>query len=248
MTNKLKLLNGNILKIIAAVAMLVDHIGSYLLPEITALRIIGRLAFPLFAFMIAEGARYTKNRVRYISLICGCGLALQAVLYALTHTMRFNIMITFTLSLLVIFALDFFKASLFNKASPLLSRCIYFLVLLATSAAVLFMSRGFAGVRFEYGVLGCMFPVFASVPSLNRTSAPSALKKLDNLYVRIACMCIPMLYHCYASKGIQWFALIALIPLLLYSEKRGTYNLKYFFYIFYPAHLIIIIILNQLIY
>ena len=55
-------LSNDRLKIIAAAAMLIDHIGAYLLPQVRILRIIGRIAFPIFAFMIAEGCRYTKNK------------------------------------------------------------------------------------------------------------------------------------------------------------------------------------------
>ena len=58
-------LTNNQLKIIAMLAMLSDHIGKVLLPQYQILQIIGRLAFPIFAFMIAEGCFYTKNKVRY---------------------------------------------------------------------------------------------------------------------------------------------------------------------------------------
>ena len=55
-------LSGNSLKIIAAIAMTVDHIGVVIFPNFAILRIIGRIAFPIFAFMIAEGCRYTKKQ------------------------------------------------------------------------------------------------------------------------------------------------------------------------------------------
>ena len=58
-------LNGNHLKLIAAFTMLLDHVGILLFPQIRLLRILGRLAYPIFAFMIAEGCRYTKNKLRY---------------------------------------------------------------------------------------------------------------------------------------------------------------------------------------
>lgn len=51
----IRILNGNMLKIIAAITMTIDHIGAILFPHILILRIIGRIAFPIFAFMIAEG-------------------------------------------------------------------------------------------------------------------------------------------------------------------------------------------------
>ena len=59
------ILTGNHLKLIAAFAMLLDHVGILLFPQIRLLRILGRLAYPIFAFMIAEGCRYTKNKLRY---------------------------------------------------------------------------------------------------------------------------------------------------------------------------------------
>ena len=58
-------LSGNALKIIAAITMLIDHIGVILLPQITLFRVIGRISFPIFAFMIAEGCAHTKNKLRY---------------------------------------------------------------------------------------------------------------------------------------------------------------------------------------
>ena len=58
-------LPGNALKIIAAIAMLADHVGLMFFPRVSLFRIVGRLALPIFAFMIAEGCRYTRNRLRY---------------------------------------------------------------------------------------------------------------------------------------------------------------------------------------
>lgn len=55
-------LTGNQLKLLALIAMTCDHVGLQLLPQFIILRIIGRLAAPLFAYMIAEGCRYTHNR------------------------------------------------------------------------------------------------------------------------------------------------------------------------------------------
>ena len=58
-------LTNNQLKIIAMISMLIDHIGVAMFPNVMILRIIGRLAFPIFAYMIAEGCFYTKNKARY---------------------------------------------------------------------------------------------------------------------------------------------------------------------------------------
>lgn len=59
-------LSGSVLKVIALVSMVTDHCAYYLMEHGTLLyevmRCLGRIAFPVFAFLIAEGFRYTQNR------------------------------------------------------------------------------------------------------------------------------------------------------------------------------------------
>ena len=62
-------ITNNQLKIIAMVSMLFDHVGKELLPQYPILQIIDRLAFPIFAYMIAEGCFYTKNIIKYFTII-----------------------------------------------------------------------------------------------------------------------------------------------------------------------------------
>ena len=63
---KLCKMTGNQLKIIALIAMTCDHVGKILLSQIGILQIVGRLAFPIFAYMIAEGCVHTKSKKRYL--------------------------------------------------------------------------------------------------------------------------------------------------------------------------------------
>ena len=74
-------LNGNHLKLIAAFTMLLDHAGILLFPRVQLFRILGRLAYPIYAYMIAEGCRYTKNKLRYFLMVFGLGAACQIVYY-----------------------------------------------------------------------------------------------------------------------------------------------------------------------
>ena len=67
---KSHLLSGNALKLIAAAAMVVDHAGLMFFPGNLLPRILGRLAYPIFAFMIAEGSKYTRSRKKYFLQIC----------------------------------------------------------------------------------------------------------------------------------------------------------------------------------
>ena len=58
-------LTNNQLKIIAVISMLLDHVGKELFPQYTILQIFGRVAFPIFSFMIAEGCLYTRDKKKY---------------------------------------------------------------------------------------------------------------------------------------------------------------------------------------
>ena len=99
------ILNGNHLKLIAAFTMLVDHMGVMLFPQVRLLRIIGRLAYPISAFMIAEGCRYTKNKLRYFFMVLVLGASCQLVYYLFARETRQNILLTFSCSILLIYTL-----------------------------------------------------------------------------------------------------------------------------------------------
>ena len=58
-----------LLKMLALITMTCDHVGLQLFPDILIFRIIGRLAMPIYAFMIAEGCRHTRNRKKYLLLL-----------------------------------------------------------------------------------------------------------------------------------------------------------------------------------
>ena len=93
-------LSGSTLKMIALVTMLIDHIGAVIVQRTMSmpgfdhdfwsslywpLRSIGRLAFPIFAYMIAEGCLYTKNRLRYLLVIAGFAVGYQLVYFVVIY-------------------------------------------------------------------------------------------------------------------------------------------------------------------
>ncbi len=105
-TKKLAGLTGNQLKLLALFAMTCDHVGLQLLPQFIILRIIGRLAAPLFAYMIAEGCRYTHNRGRYLGRLLGMAALCQIAYFVATRSLYQCIFVTFSLSVCLIYALD----------------------------------------------------------------------------------------------------------------------------------------------
>ena len=81
---------NDILKILAMLTMLIDHIGVLLLPQYRVLRTIGRIAFPIFAYQISEGFRYTSDRTRYASRLLIFGLIAQIPYTWLSYDATFN--------------------------------------------------------------------------------------------------------------------------------------------------------------
>lgn len=230
-------LSSNTLKIIAAFSMLIDHIGVILLPDALVLRIIGRIAFPIYAFMIAEGCEYTKNKLRYFLSIFVLGIACQIVYYIYGGGTDMGILITFSLSILVTYAMQYLKKVILDGERDRGKQCIAILVFLSAIAGTYLLNRNF---DIDYGFLGCMIPVFASVFRKSHSNASLHFEKLDTLTVHVFMLGIGLIILSYASGGIQSYSLYAIPLLLLYSGKRGKRKMKSFFYIFYPAHLVVL--------
>lgn len=228
-------LSGNALKIIAVLSMLIDHTGIILLPDVAILRIIGRIAFPIYAFMIAEGCAYTRNRLRYFLTVFVLGAGCQIVYYLYDGSTDMGILITFSISILVIYAMQFLKEVLFAAEICHCKKCAAILCFLTVIAGVYFLNRHH---YIDYGFWGCMTPVFASVFRRTRSNPSLYSERFDRLPIHVFMLGIGLIMVSCISGGIQFYSLLALPLLMLYSGKRGTWNMKSFFYIFYPAHLV----------
>lgn len=250
----IKFINGNGIKLLAAVLMLIDHIGMFFFPSAAWLRCIGRISLPLFAYMLSEGCRYTKNKLAHVALLAASAAVCQAVYYIVNGTLEMCILVTFTLSTLNIYAMQHFKRCALSDeggvrvaSSGCVFICMVFLTLYLNSIDTVF------GVpfRIEYGFWGCMLPVFASAFDFYKMDA-GALAALDCRAARLACFfagmfMLALTHHIFRGNLLQWFSLLAVIPLMCYNGSRGRLNLKYFFYIFYPAHISLFYIISCLI-
>lgn len=212
-------LSGNALKLLAALFMTIDHVGVLLLPHVIVLRILGRLALPIFAFMIAEGCRYTRNRLRYFGSVFALGVLCQIVYYIADRSLYFSILITFSLSIATIYALQDWKEQKTTRSA---------LVFFGAVAGVYALNRVFA---IDYGFWGCMLPVFAA--AFQKTA-------WDRPWVNLGMLGLGLLVLAADLGQIQYYALPALPLLACYNGRRGRWKLKYFFYLFYPIHLVIL--------
>ena len=209
------LLSGNALKLIAAFCMVCDHVGLMFFPGAGWLRIVGRLAYPIFAYMIAEGCKYTRSRKRYFLMLFGLATVCQVVYFLFDGSMYLSILFTFSLSILGIYALDRYKENPGSKLD---------IGFTATITAIWVLNQMFT---IDYGFWGCMVPIFASLPTNTRYDRP---------IIRTLALGLGLLLLAIDMGGIQYYSLLALPLMLLYSGQRGKWKLKWFFYLYFPLH------------
>ena len=204
------------LKWIAAATMLMDHIGVILYPHIPWLRIIGRISFPIFAFLIAEGFRHTHDVRRYLlrMLIFACvseipfDLAFYGTWFEPGHQ---NVMFTFFLALILLDC----AVNLQSKSG---GQCTIWELTIFIGVMVLAYAfhtdYSFFGILLVYVYARC-------------AAAEERWKKVFPTFLNVL------------MGGMQTFGVFAIAPLYFYGGREGR-KMKYFFYIFYPGHLLVL--------
>lgn len=211
-------LSGNQLKLLGLLTMTADHVGMILLPSWVFLRWIGRIAMPVFAWMIAEGCRHTRSRSRYLLGILILAAVCQTVMCVATGSFYQGILVVFSLSIGVIYLLDGLREKIWGKwVVPWLLLGLFVLTELLPGHVPLW------DFAFDYGFCGMILPVVFYLGKDKKQRLLAGLAVLVLLSVR--------------DGADQWFCLLSLPLLWLYSGQRGKYRLKYLFYIYYPAHL-----------
>lgn len=222
--------------------MLIDHAGLMLFPDIMIMRYIGRLALPIFAFMVAEGVLHTRNKLKYFLRVFILGVACQVVytVYDLVtgnfHGVYLNTLITLSIGILICYAWE--KAVENRKKIYLLIIAILALaafhifstlpVRSADGMYIVTLATKLCGfyVEMDYSFMGAILPLTALIV----TQKPYR-------FVMYGMGLALLSLQCMSGMPYQWICLLAIPILWLYNGERGTVNLKYLFYIFYPLHL-----------
>lgn len=238
-------LSASTLKILACVCMAIDHVGAFILPHMTFLRVVGRLAFPIFAYFIAEGCHYTRNRLKRFLLVFGLGLLCEAAYFLFEGELEGNILLTFSFSILMIYGMQACKKALAQK--KWLWAGLWLLVFLGTVAVTYWFSADV--VHLNYGFYGAMLPVFTAVVDYKEGEAPAFLRFFHRRGWKLACFAAGLLLLCRNAgfRSLQTYCLLSILPLAFYNGQVGVKRFKYAFYIFYPAHLIVIWLVSLLI-
>lgn len=238
-----QILSGNALKMIAVITMLIDHIGVVLIENgilggpfnydfnaiwasqyLTmwwkvdrVLRYIGRLAFPIFCFLIVEGLVHTRNVKNY---------GRRLLIFALISEIPFdlaafgtwfcpdyqNVYFTLFLGLLAIAGIRKFQeeGNLYKQALVMVLCC---------GCAKL--------LKTDYGMFGVFFIIL--------------------LYLCRSRIVMQTVLGSVALLEDALTAPLAFVPIRMYNGTRGKRNWKWFFYVFYPAHLLVLAVIGGMI-
>ena len=229
-------LNSNQLKLIAIIAMTIDHITMIFLknhiefPVYFGLRFVGKITIPIMCFFISEGYYYTKNIKNYVGR-----LFLFAIISHFAFCYAFNIKI--------IPSNIFFQTSvIWSLMWGLISLCI------AKSERIdikikIFLIILISVLTFnaDWGFISVLIIVFFGLTRENRKQQMAGMCIIIIIYE------ISMILQSKNYYQLMHLGIFLSIPLLLkYNGQKGSLKwLKHFFYIYYPAHLIILGVINN---
>lgn len=213
--------------------MTLDHIGAALIPKqlllYFILRLIGRIAFPIFCFLLVEGFFYTKNRKKYIMRLLifaliseipfdfGLYLTSNSFTYKLAFAHQ-NTLFTLAIGMITMTILEKYKDKIPSYSMPALLICAIALILAEVCGT-------------DYG----MFGVFFIISLYYRKT----LFSFTNPFLSLFICFIPLI----ATGGKEPFCIVSLFLIYAYNPVycKGS---KYFFYIYYPFHLAVLAILK----
>lgn len=233
------------LRLIACVMMLIDHIGYQY--NIHLFRCIGRIAFPVFVFLIVNGYRHTSGKARY-ALRLGIFALVSQVPFSLFCYNSFwhsngNVFVTLFLSLVCIWTAD----------RLLRSRNLKLLAFLPT--LVICALYYFGVLDSDYGIRGILFALtfYFFAREGNKKTGFMTIGMLLSIYYPFLLQCVRWVLGGAAPVLSSWeltqiYSLLAIGLILLYNGKKGSTPgspvlaklTQLSFYIFYPAHMLIL--------
>ena len=234
-------LTSNMLRTIAVLLMLSDHIWATAMSFGDWMTYIGRMAFPIFAFQIAEGFVHTKNFKKYALRLLGFAIVTE-IPFNFFYSSRFfnpyhqNVLFTLLLGLLAIKVIDGIKK---DRSGKNIALSVLYLLLILSASVIGFVDYGHLGMLtvvmfylmrdFPFAWLGQLVGMIL----LNITFFEGLVFPVEILGKTFE---IP-------SQG---FAVFALIPIWLYGGRKGKSSkaLQYGFYAFYPVHMLVLYLIK----
>ena len=226
-----------LLKIIGIITMLCDHVGDSIIGAFSNWNLIGRIAFPIFAFQISQGYIHTRDLKKYLLrlTIFACISQIPFCLFLSTFNDSFtlNIFFTFVLAIIGLYLFDKIKSKFIG---------LLFVLLICHVGQLIHVDYGAFGIGSVF-----IFYLFSKLYNNENISAKRKwfYKVLMCITYFIMCMLKYLYYFIYVPVLNQVYikmTLFTFLPILLiifYNGRQGP-KLKYLFYVFYPLHLIIL--------
>ena len=208
---------GMQLKVLAVLTMTVDHMGAILFPAQIWMRVIGRLAFPIYCFLLVEGFTYTKSKKDYLKRLLAFAIiseipfdmAFFGKVFDLRHQ---NIFFTLFIGFLTMYFCEYASSN-------------------ASKFIMCFVGLMLSGIlRTDYSYFGIATILVFYLFRKERFTA-IVIQSIMNIL----------------ELSVQSAAIIAFIPIYLYKGKQGKKRFQIGFYAFYPVHLIILYAISLII-
>ena len=229
-----KCLSNFDLKLIAIITMTIDHIAIVFETSFyNFLRAVGRLSFPIFAFLLTEGYVHTKSFGKYFLRLLVLAFVSEVIYdYVFFDSFFYldsnNIFFTLTLGLLTILLLDKSKEIVITHIKDKLDANI----ILFFISTLIIVIMGFISIicNFSYGMLGILMISFFYLFKENFPLIVISIT-LSTLVV---------------GEVMQYFSLFSLILIYFYNKKLGKKS-KLFFYLYYPVHILVLGIIRTIV-
>lgn len=260
-------LSGSTLKWAAIVTMFLDHLGASLVYSLwwssagtgwgivyLLLRQVGRLAFPIFCFLLVEGFWHTRSRGRY-ALRLGAFCLIAEIPFDIAFNNPANGWLElYSQNVFFTLLLGFLALWLWSALAGRLPRWMEY-----PSAVIALIPCCFGAERLstDYGGFGVLLILALGVGRglpwriIREEDGPTAVwmapdQKRRLLQALLGSLAV--LWYCWSHQNwIECWAVLGLLLTLFYNGERGS-GLKWFFYIFYPAHLLLLGLLNRLLF
>ena len=228
----MKKLSSFTLKIIAIISMLLDHIYTYIGGAGMDIPIwfgyLGKIAAPIFFYLIVEGFFYTRDRNKYLFRLASCGVVMIGIDKILG--IQNNIFLSLSLAVVLMMFLEKIKDSNSNKIVMIIGAIVTSFLFLFTEASIYGLAMVIIFYLFKNKaiIMSILYSLYSLLPVLMAIGS-------DNMYEQLFLF------------DYQWMMIFGLPFILMYNGKLGLKNTftKWMFYIFYPAHLIIIVLLTR---
>lgn len=268
-------LNAFHIKLIALITMTLDHIGAYQTFTYSrsvndGLRIIGRIAAPLFLFMVIEGMRHTHHQAKYILRLYSAGVIIEIINRIIENNTGTpglgNTLPTFFYTALFIFCIEQIIKNRNNARAACAAGCGLAVPFLFYVLHVILAWQGYAAawsmisifcpspMNINYSILFILMGI--AWYFIDNRAINCAIFALLCLICRIVPVSVFFTTQCIWLRPVvfdtfqlfteyQWLMCLAIPFMLLYNGEKGR-SLKYLFYIYYPLHVYILYFIHLL--